>query len=116
MKGNLPHMGSLIEARLKEVGMTKAEFGRRIHTSRQNVNTLLRKHHVPVDVLAVASRVLKRNFFEEYVGADFLSRQGFQLPPQIQSVKLVGLGLVIGITERKDLEAFMEWWFVHRNS
>lgn len=33
MLSNIPHMGQLIQEKLKEAGMTKAEFGRRINTS-----------------------------------------------------------------------------------
>ncbi len=57
------HIGRLIEERIKEVGMTKAEFGRRINTSRQNVNTLLRKESLDTRLLKKIGRVLDYDFF-----------------------------------------------------
>lgn len=61
------HIGRLIGERIKEVGMTKAEFGRRINTSRQNVNTLLRKESLDTLVLRKISQVLNYDFFRLYL-------------------------------------------------
>ncbi len=60
------HIGSLIAERIKAHGMTKAEFGRRINTSRQNVNTLLRKETLDASLLYQISKILKFNFFSYY--------------------------------------------------
>lgn len=59
------HLGQRIECILKTIGMSKAEFGRRIATSRQNVNTLLRREALPTDMLMQVTKVLNYNFFEE---------------------------------------------------
>lgn len=56
-------VGKLVEERIKELGMTKAEFGRRINTSRQNVNTLLRKDSMDACLLFQISKILNFNFF-----------------------------------------------------
>lgn len=58
------HIGKLVEERIAELGMSKAEFGRRMATSRQNVNTLLRKSDWQGSQIIMASNVLKKNFFE----------------------------------------------------
>lgn len=60
------HIGRLIEERINEVGMSKAEFGRRINTSRQNVNTLLRKASLDTTVLSQIGKVLNHDFFRYY--------------------------------------------------
>ncbi len=57
-------MGEIVEQVIKERGMTKAEFGRRINTSRQNVNTLLRKDNFDTHLLTKMCRVLKYNFYQ----------------------------------------------------
>lgn len=57
-------LGEIIAARIKELGMSKAEFGRRIHTSRQNVNTLLKRDYFDTRMLANISKVLGYNFFD----------------------------------------------------
>jgi hypothetical protein len=60
------HVGKLIEWRLDEMGMTKAEFGRRIKTSRQNVNSLLRKPSLDTAYLQKISEALKYDFFRHF--------------------------------------------------
>jgi len=40
------HMGKMIESRLDEVGMSVAEFGRRIGTTRQNAQNMLKRKHI----------------------------------------------------------------------
>ncbi len=60
------HIGELIEERIAEVGITKAEFGRRINTSRQNVNTILKKRSLDTSVLRNICRVLNFDFFQYY--------------------------------------------------
>lgn len=59
------HMGNLIEKRLDELGMTKAELGRRLGTSRQNINALLRKPFPPLEQVWLASTVLQHDFFAD---------------------------------------------------
>lgn len=57
-------LGRLIERRLQELGMSKAEFGRRISTSRQNVSLILRKESMDTKLLAKICSVLNYNFFQ----------------------------------------------------
>lgn len=61
------HIGRLIEEQLEKVGMSKAEFGRRINTSRQNINTLLRRESLDTDLLHNISKVLGHDFFQYYI-------------------------------------------------
>jgi transcriptional regulator with XRE-family HTH domain len=58
-----PHLGELVARRLDESGMTKAEFGRRIGTSRQNVNSLIRKSALTTEQLMDICLVMKYDFF-----------------------------------------------------
>lgn len=57
-------IGEHIHARLKEIGMTKAEFGRRLFTSRQNVSLILKKESMDTQLLAKICKVLDYDFFE----------------------------------------------------
>lgn len=59
------HLGERISQVLEDRGMTKAEFARRIYTSRQNVNTLLRREDISVWQLMHIGKVLGFNFFTE---------------------------------------------------
>ena len=63
------HIGSLIEQRLEKTGMTKAEFARRIGTSRQNVTSLLKKQSLDTALLHRIGGALDHNFFNDL--ADF---------------------------------------------
>lgn len=81
------HIGRLIEERIKEVGMTKAEFGRRISTSRQNVNTLLRKESLDTKLLRKICRVLDYDFFHYFLKPGTMV--GSPEDPQGPVVKLV---------------------------
>lgn len=43
------HIGRIIEDRLDEIGMSVAEFGRRIGTTRQNAQNLLKRKQIQID-------------------------------------------------------------------
>lgn len=60
----MPHLGQLITETLQLRGMTKAEFGRRINTSRQNVSLILRKQSMDVGLLWKICHVLKIDLFQ----------------------------------------------------
>lgn len=60
------HIGSMIEDRLKDIGMKKAEFARRIYCSRQNVASILKKRSINSEMLFQISEVLEMNFFAAY--------------------------------------------------
>lgn len=60
------HIGEMIDARLKEIGMSKAELGRRIHTSRQNINTITGKASIDVHTLVNVSNALVINYLEMF--------------------------------------------------
>lgn len=58
------HLGKLILEKLKEKGMTKSEFARRINKSRQNVQDVFKRQSLDTDLLADVSKVLNFNFFQ----------------------------------------------------
>ena len=82
------HIGRAIELRLDAMGMTKAEFGRRIDTSRQNVNSLLRKAMPDINTLWRASVALETDFFAEATRALQAKGIGGQAPTPIPAATL----------------------------
>ncbi|MEM0996209.1 MAG: helix-turn-helix transcriptional regulator [Bacteroidota bacterium] len=64
------HIGKRIEARLIELGMSKAEFGRRINTSRQNVSIILKRTSINTDLLEKVCQVLDYDFYEHFKRPD----------------------------------------------
>lgn len=60
------HIGNLVEAQIRSRGITKAEFGRRISTSRQNVNSLLHRESWDTHLLIRAGKALECNFFDYF--------------------------------------------------
>lgn len=58
-----PALGPIIEKVLAEHGMSKADFGRRIDTSRQNVSLILKKSHFDTQLLWKICDVLDTDLF-----------------------------------------------------
>ncbi len=60
------HIGKLIEDKLKEMGMKKSEFAKRIYKHRQNINDLLGKESIDTNDLLLITETLKFDFFTAY--------------------------------------------------
>jgi len=60
------HIGQIIQKKLEESGMSKAEFGRRIGISRQNVQHVLSRANQDTDLLFQICKTLKHDFFQYY--------------------------------------------------
>ncbi|MBX9850207.1 MAG: helix-turn-helix domain-containing protein [Cytophagaceae bacterium] len=58
------HVGKLVLNLLKERGMKKSEFGRRINRSRQNVQDIFRRQSLDTELLSEISKALNYNFFQ----------------------------------------------------
>jgi|SRR6478735_6420329 len=76
------HIGELIQKKLEESGMSKAEFGRRIGITRQNVQHVLARANQDTDLLLQISRTLKHDFFQHYSQA-----LQFEASPTVKSKK-----------------------------
>lgn len=61
------HVGELIKLRLEQLGMSKAEFARRINRSPQNIHNLLTRKSVDTLLLVKVSEVLNYNFFKAFI-------------------------------------------------
>lgn len=61
------HLGQLMEERLIEIGMTKAEFARRMGVSRQKVNTWKIQPSFDVKLLLQMGKILNKDFLAELV-------------------------------------------------
>jgi len=59
---NQIHIGKAIHQRLKEIGMTKAEFAKRIHCTRQNIYSIFERKELNTNLLRKISEVLGYNF------------------------------------------------------
>ena len=100
-------IGRLIEEKLTEVGMSKAEFGRRMNTSRQNVNTLLRKEDMGILTLINASNVLKTNFFNA-VQRHLPKELRWPMSQDLDLKEVIKVQ--VEMESPSDLAAFEEWW------
>lgn len=61
------HIGSLINTKLEESGLSKSEFARRINTSPQNVQGILKRASIDTESLLIISKVLDHDFFQYYI-------------------------------------------------
>jgi len=59
-------IGKLIQKRLKERGMSNAEFARRINTHIRNVYDIFHRKSIDTDLLLTICSVLDYNFFSYY--------------------------------------------------
>ncbi len=60
------HIGSLIQKRLDEVGMSKAEFGRRISKTSQTIYDIFERKTIDSGLLLTIGTVLDYDFFQHY--------------------------------------------------
>lgn len=60
------HIGQKIHERIKELRITKTEFGKRIGVQQQHVNRLLERPSIDTEKLAEISVALDFNFFVHY--------------------------------------------------
>ena len=109
-----PHIGKKIEARIEEVGITKAELARRIKTSRQNLNTYLRSEHLSTKILIKFCEALDYNFFQDYTEPDFRDYLEAEVLPGF--IQLKGVGLSIQLQDLDDFLAFTSWWTEYKRN
>jgi transcriptional regulator with XRE-family HTH domain len=60
------HIGKLIKLRIIQLGISKAEFARRINKTPQNINDILLRSSVDTALLAIIGNVLGYNFFKVF--------------------------------------------------
>lgn len=60
------HVGKLIEERLKVMGISQAEFAKKMNQSQQNVSRILKKKSMDTEKLIELSILLEHNFFEDF--------------------------------------------------
>ena len=61
------HLGEKIAQRIKQLGINKSEFARRLGILQQRVNTILEKDSIDTARLMQISQILEFNFFKLYV-------------------------------------------------
>lgn len=57
------HIGNLIKNKVKEIGLSDAEFGRRINTTRQNAQNIYERKSIDTLMLVDISNALSYDFF-----------------------------------------------------
>lgn len=107
MSNNPLKIGQVIEARILEIGMSKAEFGRRMNTSRQNVNTMLNKEDMGIITVINASKVLKMNFFL-WIQDALPEAIRTPIPKELETRS--GIRVQVELDSPDDLTAFETWW------
>jgi len=85
------HIGKLIELRIEQIGMTKAEFARRINRSPQNVQDLLTRTSVDTSLLLAIGKALGYNFFRAFINytevISDLKKKGMNAPSGKNSIE-----------------------------
>lgn len=60
------HIGTLIEAELRRQERSVSWFARKLCCERSNVYSIFHRKSIDTDMLLRISKILNRNFFEEY--------------------------------------------------
>lgn len=60
------HIGSIIEDRIEKLGISKAEFSRKLQMPQSNASRFLKKKSINTTKLQAISMKLNYNFFEEF--------------------------------------------------
>ena len=63
------HIGQIIKQRVEELGITKAEFSRRINTSSQNIYGIFKRKSIDTALLIKISKTLNHNFFKYFTSS-----------------------------------------------
>ena len=82
------HIGKAILLQLKETGMSKSEFGRRIRRAPQTVQDIIRKKSIDTDLLSRISVVLEYDFFKLYSIPGDKALSGVSMPKE-KATKLI---------------------------
>jgi len=77
------HIGQLVKSVFDSSGMSVSELARRLHCERTNVYTIFRRRTMDVELLAMLSKILNHNFFEDVVKLYGLTCPHTQLNIQI---------------------------------
>jgi hypothetical protein len=104
-----PHLGKMIAARLKEIGMSKAVpiiigIARRISCSRQNISLLLTKESFDTKQLMLMGEVLGLDFFRKLSAIHGAHAEGARVVEMHLSFANQSL-LLITTNDHQDLEA-----------
>ncbi|MCK4661867.1 MAG: helix-turn-helix transcriptional regulator [Bacteroidales bacterium] len=62
-------MGIIIKQRVDELGISKAEFARRINTTSQNIYGIFKRKSIDTNLLIKISQVLNHNFFQYFTSS-----------------------------------------------
>ena len=63
------HIGEIIKKRVDELGITKAEFARRINTTSQNIYGIFKRESIDTALLIKISQTLDNNFFQYFTSS-----------------------------------------------
>ncbi|MDR0812185.1 MAG: hypothetical protein LBN23_07975 [Paludibacter sp.] len=81
------HIGKIIEQKVKEQGLSIAEFARKINCVRENAYYIFRQQSIDIEKLVEISKVLNYNFLEEI----YLQKNQFTAPPDEINIHLKNL-------------------------
>ncbi|MEO6883518.1 MAG: hypothetical protein ABI199_05795 [Bacteroidia bacterium] len=66
LKEHTVNIGKIVEEQFEKSGFSVTEFGKRIHTTRENVYNIFRRKSMDSDLLQKISETLNHDFFQYY--------------------------------------------------
>lgn len=77
------HIGTAIEQKIRERGMTYAEFARRLNVDRTTVYNIVRGNSIDTERLMRISKILEYDFIKEFYETDERDFVEINLPDEI---------------------------------
>jgi transcriptional regulator with XRE-family HTH domain len=81
------HIGKLILEKLKERGISKSEFARKVNKSRQNVQDVFKRESVDTQLLAEIGEVLDFDFFSVLSETSLSSKKDIKIRELTRELK-----------------------------
>lgn len=93
MKIQRMHIGEIIREKVEQIGMSKAEFARKIGLLRQNIEkTVFMKNSLDTDLLCRISEVVNYNFFELYKNMECRNITDYNAPIELKAKITIEMG------------------------
>lgn len=93
MKINRVNIGEIIREKVEQMGMSKAEFARKLGLQRQNIEkTVFMKNSLDTDLLCLICETLDFNFFTLYSDCESCNNSDYTTPVELKARLSIEMG------------------------
>lgn len=93
MKINRVNIGEIIREKVEQMGMSKAEFARKLGLQRQNIEkTVFMKNSLDTDLLCLICETLDFNFFTLFSDSEACNNSDYKTPIELKARLTIEMG------------------------